>query len=94
MDADYSPNPLPSDAGIYGSPNPEWILYMMDYLAYGMIKRAEAGLVLTEVHALSDDGCCVRCGPVGLFGGPCWMYRIANYAQYLRDAGVDIDGRG
>lgn len=94
MDADSSPNPSKPDVGIYGSSNPEWILYMMDYVAYGMIKRGDVDLVLNDVHAVSDTGHCVRCGPVGVFGGPCWMYRIASYARYLRDAGVDIDARG
>lgn len=91
MDADSSQNPLRPDVGIYGSPNPEWILYMMDYVAYGMIKRGDVGLVADEIHALGDGGFCVRCGPVGVFGWPCWMHRIASYARFLVDAGVDLE---
>lgn len=95
MDADPSPEPSQEPGlGIYGSPNPEWILHMMDYVAYGMIKREEVDLVADEVHVVGDAGCCVRCGPVGLFGWPCWMHRIATYARFLKDSGVDIEKRG
>lgn len=95
MDADFSPDPLRQPGvGIYGSPNPEWILYIMDYAACGMITRGEVDRVADEVHALGDAGCCVPCGPVGLFGWPCWMNRIASYARFLQDSGVDIEKCG
>lgn len=94
MGEDTSPGRSEPAFGIYGSPNPEWVLYMMDSVAFGLITRGQVDLVLDEVHAVDESGCCVRCGLVGLFGGPCWMHRIASYARYLIEAGVDVQRWG